>query len=370
MAYNLGVVGIGHWFERLYAGMLKTDQIHLLKAASASGVDKKKAQLEKLKLPDSSYYQIKGSEIPSDFFAGLDIVHISDPNEFHAAQTIQALTEGKITLTEKTFGVNKEEFDTVVTYIRENNLQNRAYLHLHYAHKLLTSELLEMLKRFTKDYGKVVSSSATFFEKDVDEPRKRRLWLFSKESGGLFMDWIHPFEIYYRGALAEKMDLKEIKLYETNPDYAIKDPTGIYAKVQLEGTFLKDRVDAHIRVAKGLKKDQQKKQMSFTFESGQILIINFVDSEVEYSSPNRGEWELRGAEGGDFIVAGVPTGPNASDIFVNDILELCRGRNPGFTIDDLEIVYGPQWRYQELAKDSKLITDSGEVAAFVQEGLK
>ena len=31
MSYKLGAVGFGHWFERLYAGMVKTEQIKLFK---------------------------------------------------------------------------------------------------------------------------------------------------------------------------------------------------------------------------------------------------------------------------------------------------------------------------------------------------
>ncbi|MCL5413321.1 MAG: Gfo/Idh/MocA family oxidoreductase, partial [Candidatus Marsarchaeota archaeon] len=131
MTHTIGVIGIGHWFERLHKGMIKTDEIELIKVASASGLEKHKAQLERLKLPDFDYYRIEpGRPVPEEFFDGVDIVHISDPNEFHAAQTLQSLKKGKITITEKTYGVNREEFENVMNYIKANNLENRSYLHL------------------------------------------------------------------------------------------------------------------------------------------------------------------------------------------------------------------------------------------------
>ena len=55
MAYNLGVVGIGHWFERLHAGMVKTNEIRLLKIAGASPVESKLARLKGLGVEKENY---------------------------------------------------------------------------------------------------------------------------------------------------------------------------------------------------------------------------------------------------------------------------------------------------------------------------
>ena len=103
MPYNLGVVGIGHWFFRLHEGMVKTNDIQLLKIAGASDAEKHRTQLEKLNVPEFNYYQIKpGEQIWDDFFSDVDIVQIADPCEFHASQMLQSLKKNKIVVVEKT----------------------------------------------------------------------------------------------------------------------------------------------------------------------------------------------------------------------------------------------------------------------------
>ncbi|MDE1833736.1 MAG: Gfo/Idh/MocA family oxidoreductase [Candidatus Micrarchaeota archaeon] len=371
MTSNLGVVGIGHWFFRLHEGMSKTNEIRLLKVASASSIDKHKEQLAKLGVPQSSYYEIgKEQLINDDFFKDLDIVHIADPNEFHKTQTIQALQNGKITITEKTLGINRQEFDEILTYVTENNLQSRVYLHLHYAHKLLTLQLPELLKRLTKEYGKITSTSATFFESELADVKRRRLWLFQPKNGGLFMDWIHPFEVYYKGALADQMEFIDADQYVVNPEYDTLNPTGIHSRIKIGGIFFAKGAEANIRISIGIKgQKNEAKGIRFVFEQGQCLDLNFVSSEVEFNTDYRGSWTLREKDGGKIIESVQPKGPTASDILVNDILELCRRRNPGFTPKDLSIIYGPQWEYQEIARQKPLITDPESVRKFINEGM-
>ncbi len=368
MTHTIGVVGIGHWFERLHKGMVKTNEIILTKVASASGLEKHREQLSKLNLPAFDYYRIEpGKPMPDGFFDGVDIVHISDPNEFHAAQTLQSLKKGKITITEKTYGVNRDEFENVVNYIKANNMEGKSYLHLHYAHKLLTLQLPDMLKRLTKEYGKIVSTSFTLFEKEVSNVKMRRLWLLTPKNGGLFMDLMHPFETYYKGALATTLDLVDINAFIVNPEYDTVNPTGVYAKVRIGGIFFAEDAYAHIRVGMGLK-SRETKMARFIFESGQCLNLYFVGSEVEFSTENRGSWEVLDKVNGQVIKSDSPKGPTSSDVLVNDILELCRGRNPGFTLDDLKMIYEPQWRYQEMMKSRKPITSGKEVEDFEMDG--
>ncbi|MCL5413526.1 MAG: hypothetical protein M1569_03950, partial [Candidatus Marsarchaeota archaeon] len=278
-----------------------------------------------------------------------------------------SLKKGKITITEKTYGVNREEFENVMNYIKANNLENRSYLHLHYAHKLLTLQLPDMLKRFTKEYGKILSTSTTLFEKEVDDVRMRRLWLLNPKNGGIFMDLMHPFETYYKGALAKTLELEDISALIVNQEYDRVNPTGVYAKVKIDGMFFAENAYAHIRVGMGLKTSGTK-SMRFLFESGQCLDLHFIDSEVEFETENRGFWELLEGIGGKVIASESPRGPTSSDVLVNDILELCRGRNRGFTLEDLDIIYEPQWKYQKLMKSTRLITDQKEVNNFEQDG--
>ena len=367
----MGIIGIGHWFERLYEGMLRSDTIRLRHAASASGYERKRQQLEKIGIGERDYFRILGAEpVPAGFFDGLDIVHISDPNEFHAQQTLQSLSSGKVTITEKTFGVNREEFRSVTDYIRKSRAESKAYLHLHYVHKLLTVYLPSMLDAFVGSYGKIAASSATFFEAAPKDPAKRRLWLFAPGSGGLFMDWIHPFEVYYKGAQADSMDLSHVENYVMDKSYGTDHPTGVHAEVALAGKNFSAGAAAHVRIAKGIRPEYQKEAMRFIFEGGQCLDLSFLHSEVEFMTKQRGTWELRDRVNGRVIDSACPQGPTSSDILVNDIAVLCKGVNQGLTLGDIGAIFEPQWQYQERYGFGDAISSEEKVNGFIRDGLE
>ncbi len=361
MTYNLGAVGFGHWFERLYAGMVRTNQIKLAKIAGVSSVESKTERLKSVGMNKNMYYKIdKNGPIPNEFFEGLDIVHISDPNEFHAEQTIQALEKGKITITEKTYGVNKKEFYTVIEYIKKNHLENMAYLHLHYLHKLLTVELLGLIKKFEREHGKIVDVAATFFEATREEDLRRSSWLFSMNSGGLFMDWIHPFEILYRGTKADSIELEDVSLYLMNREYTQTDPSGIEASISLTGEFYKGKVQGKIRIAKGATFD--KKAVRFYLEDGAFLELSYVNSDREASTGMRGCWTLN--KNGVDLESNCPLGQDTSEFFVNDILKLVTGEPVGFGIEYMEKIFQPQWRYQDMYKNKELISNAESISKF------
>ena len=158
--YNLGAVGFGHWFNRLYAGLRDSGEVKVAKIAGVSSIDGKLKKMREMGIGEDAYYQIgMDGPIPDRFYDGLDIVHISDPNEYHAEQTMDSLRHGKITITEKTWGINKKEFDDVARFVEDNDLGNKAYLHLHYLQKQLTKGLDALLDKYTGEYGKVKSVS-------------------------------------------------------------------------------------------------------------------------------------------------------------------------------------------------------------------
>jgi hypothetical protein len=362
MAYALGAVGFGHWFERLYEGMRKNEEIRLAKVVGVSGIGSKTERLRAVGLSENEYYRIgPGEDLPQSFFDGLDIAHISNPNAFHARQTMQALSAGKITVTEKTFGIDRAEFEGVVDYIKGNGFRGKAYLHLHYVHKLLTIMLPDLLSKCTGRYGKVIEVSASFLERRSDEDLRRKGWLFSKESGGLFMDWIHPFEILYVGALADSACLSHIRQYVVNPEYGESNPTGIEAIADLKGRLFSGDAHAAIRIAKGTA--ESKKSVRFIFESGDHLDLNYSGSEEEFSTVRRGEWSI--FEGGREVETWRPKGPDTSELLIADILEMCRGRRAGLSLEYLSKIFEPQWEYQSLSSASEL--EGGPAAAeFVE----
>ena len=361
MVYNLGAVGFGHWFERLYSGMVRTNQIKLDKIAGVSSVESKIDRLKSVGIDKNKYYKIDPeSLLPDAFFDGLDIVHISDPNKYHAEQTIQSLEKGKVTITEKTYGVDKKEFYSVVDYIKKNKLENMAYLHLHYLHKLLTVELFGLIKKFEVEHGKITGVSATFFEASREEDLRRSSWLFSLENGGLFMDWIHPFEILYRGTDAHSIKLNSVKNYIMNKEYSNINPSGIEAKIELEGNHFKNKVNGSIRIAKGAPFD--KKTVRFYLEDNSFLELAYMSSDREAATGMRGCWSLN--KNSIDIASNCPRGPDTSEFFVNDILKLVTGEPAGFGIEYMEKIFETQWTYQELSKNKELISDTEELGLF------
>jgi predicted dehydrogenase len=368
MAYSFGAVGFGHWFNRLYAGLKKSDEFKVTKVAGASEVNGKLEKLREIGLDESNYYRIAGGKpIPEEFFSGLDVVHVSDPNEYHAEQTIDSLKHGKYTITEKTWGVNKEEFYSVVNFIKENELADKTYLHLHYLHKKLNLDLEKMLKRYTKRHGKIRRVSTTLFEGNETEEQdaRRRGWLFSPRGGGIFMDTgIHMCEVIISGAKAKKLTLDDVKPFGVRTDWDSVNATGVEAGVGVSGRYFTPEAKGTIRVAKGT--GHSLRAARFYFESGAYLELHYLHSDVEYVSDKRGDWALY--ENGNVVESGSPRGLNNSEVFVNEIVEMCKGRNVGLTLRQVEQLFEPQWSYQEMIKNKALETSQERISAFVAEG--
>ncbi len=367
--YKLGAVGLGHWFERLYEGMKKGNRIKVVKAVGTSEVERKIELLNVFGIEKNNYYKINpDGSIPDEFFSDLDIVHISDPNKFHSEQAIQSLEKGKYVIVEKTIGVTKDEFDRTIKYVEENGYRDRMYLHLHYTHKLLTLELPSILFRFTKDYGRIKKIGSAFFEEENDSDMKRSRWLFNDENGGLFMDWIHPYEIVILGALAEKITIRGLKQYAVNQKYSNDFPTGVETFMEVNGEYFSDDAAWISRISKGVPKGKGIKKVWFIFENGFRLDLHYISSELEFNSDKRGEWKLFDDKN-RLLKHESPKGKTSSEILVEDIVEMCIGNAKVLTIDKIKKLFEPQWKYQELSKNSALITDNGEVDKFINSGM-
>lgn len=366
MPYNLGAVGIGHWFNRLYVGLKESNEFRLAKIAGKSDVESKLSKLEEFGLTMDDYYQVKpGDLLPERFYQELDVVHLSNPNEYHAQQTIDSLRRGKVTVTEKTWGVDMQEFDMVAKFIKENRLEKKAYLHLHYLHKLPVINLEAQLKSYTKRYGKITKVVGTFFEQETEEDHRRKGWLFSQKSGGLFMDiGIHLCEVIVAGARAKEVELEDTTLFAVKPDYDNENPTGVEAVVTISGKYFKKGAKGFLRVSKGTP--TRTVATRFYFENEAHLDLMFLHSDEEYSSPARGSWKFYSK--GALLESGEPKGPNNSELFVNEILEMCKGRKAGLSVDDAVTLFEPQWRYQEMARDKSLERERTEIESFIAKG--
>ncbi len=371
MVYKIGAVGLGHWFRRLWYGLKDTEQIKIVRAAAVSDVFSKTESLKEVGLTPDDYYRVApGEPLPEKFFEGLDLVHISNPNEFHSSQTEQALEHGKYVITEKTWGVNRKEFESVARFLKERDYEKKAYLHLHYLHKQLTQILPSLLKQYTAKYGKITNAHLTFFERKNDEDDRRKTWLFSGRNGGLFMDWVHPYEVLSNGAQADNISVQDTDLFEVNSSYNTIDATGVYTYVDISGKYFANNAMGEISIAKGVNPDLHTKRARLYFESGHYLELNYVDSEVEFRNHTFGNYQLVEQKDGraTVIEKHEPAGKNTAELFVEDILRLCRGEGPMFGMDVMQKIFKPQWEYQRLAKDKKLISDAEQISKFLQYG--
>jgi predicted dehydrogenase len=371
---KLGVVGLGHWFNRLHVGMERKSGLKLTKVVGTRAFLEKAAELEHFGISKENYYTIRpnpSEPISPEFFEGIDVVQIANPNKFHASQTKQSLGAGKCTITEKTIGVTKEEFYDVLNYMDKNGCRDRAYMHLHYIHKQPVIEFSRLLPNLVEEYGKITSFSSTFFEAEREEDMHRK-WLFSPENGGVFMDWVHPFEIMIHGASASFAGFEDLRLYILNSSYDESNPTGVGALVKLRGKYPDGNTVGAIRVGKGVKNDHAKKEAKIVFESGAYIKLRFVSSELEFNSEDRGSIELvkEKPSGNEFVFSRKLSGADTSELLIEDIMNLCKRKQTTLPISKATEIFEAQWEYQRLVADEKATRDASNLDAFIKSGLE
>ena len=69
------------------------------------------------------------------------------------------------------------------------------------------------------------------------------------------------------------------------------------------------------------------------------------------------------------IASGNPGGLNNSEVFVSQIIDLCKGKNTGLTIKEINLLFDPQWKYQEIAKEIHIEKGQNEIDAFILRGI-
>lgn len=370
MEYRLGVIGLGHWFSWLTAGLGVEGGLDLKKAVGTKPFEDKKELLSSFGITRENYYiSDSNGKVPDQFFENIDVVHISDPNKFHYDQAIDSLSHGKYVITEKTLAVNKEQFQKLTTFLQNNGYQDRVYLHLHYLHKQPTIEFAKALPDLIKQNGKIKSIQASFFE-PVNAEDPRRTWILSLENGGIFMDWVHPYEVIYYSTRCSFGKILELKNFVTNATYDQVNPTGVEATIEVTGNNYANGATATIRAAKGVENKYLSKSIKFVFESGNYLMLRFPSHDVEFNSSERGKMELFSGEGSRVLMSKKFSGSNTSEIFVNEIIYLIKGDHKGLKLNEISEIFKPQWEYQEMTKSKELIKDTKQVSLFLDQGIE
>ncbi len=370
--YKLGAVGVGHWVMRLKRTMDTDGRMNINKAVGVTWYEDKKEILDKFGITRENYFRIEPEKsLPEEFFDGLDVVQIASHNEFHKEQTIQSLEHEKVTVTEKTFATDRENFTEAIDFIKSNNHEKKVAIHLHYLGKILTLELPKILSFATKEYGKITHAIGTFFE-EINPEDVRRNWLFRPENGGILMDWIHPLGILSYTCKADFIDCLEADSYVINKDYDYINPTGAYAKFKIGGSNFTQDALAYVRVGKGFPHGITHKTLRLVFEKNAFLDLNYISSEQEFNSELRGTWELIEIKNGkrNVVSFGSPTGPISYQFMLNEMIEMINGKKPSLSLDDIKRIYEPLWKFQEATKNKEPKRDENDIKNFIKAGLE
>ena len=368
MQYNLGVVGLGHWFGWLERGVSEKGSLRLVKAVGTKQFEEKAKLLSGFGITKDKYYiSDPDGRIPDKFFEGLDLVQISDPNRFHKSQAIESLEKGKYVVVEKTLAVNERELEEIKSFVKKKGMEGKIYLHLHYLHKQPTLALAGAMPKLVAKYGKIRSIEATFFE-PVNEEDPRRTWLLAPENGGIFMDWVHTSEIIFRTTKCGFGRIKQASDFAVNNSYDNVNPTGVECVIAVSGSNYEDGATATMRMAKGTEKAYACKSLRAVFGSGFSASLCYPGHEAEFNNANeRGMLKILDADGRE-ISSERLSGPNSSEIFISEVLDLCGGKHVGLSLDEVSEVFKSQWEYQRTAGTRKLITDRKSIDAFLKNG--
>lgn len=361
---RMGVIGLGHWFNRLEKSLADAS-INVAKAIGTKSFDERAQRLAELGIGRKDYY-IGGRDgsIPEGFFSGIEAVYVSSPNSLHGTQARQSLEREKCTIVEKTLATNERDFNSIVGFIGSNGYAAMTYLHLHYMHKQLTLAMDALLSEMGRSHGRIRRTAATFLEPYKESDRHRK-WLFSAGEGGIFMDWIHPYEVLFHGAKASSIVLREARTFILNREYGA-EPSGVEAISEISGPHFAEGAVAAVRVGKGARSGM--KRVRTYFEDGAYADFDFANNEDELGTGHRGSWSLFERDG-RAAGGGKPTGPDTSEIFAHDIAELCRGNNNGLTVEEIKRLYRPQWDFQRMSHGAAAQTDPEKVARFADDAL-
>lgn len=368
MQYNLGVVGLGHWFGWLERGVGEKGGLRLVKAVGTRPFVEKTELLSGFGITKDKYY-ISGTDgrIPERFFEGLDLVQISDPNRFHKEQTIESLRKGKRVVVEKTLAVNEKELEEIKSFVKRNGMENMIYLHLHYLHKQPTLALAKSVPKLVAEYGKIKSVEANFFE-PVNDEDPRRAWLLAPVNGGIFMDWVHASEVIFRTTGCSFGRIRQMRDFAVNRSYDNVNPTGVEGVVGVSGSNYGRGAVATMRMAKGTEKIYANKSLKVVFKSGFSAFLCFPGHEAEFNNANeRGTLKILDADGKE-VSSERLSGPNSSEMFISEVLDFCRGKHAGLNLDEISEIFKSQWEYQRTASTRKLITDRKSIDTFLKNG--
>lgn len=359
--HRIGIVGAGHWSRRLKTG-LDPSVFEVYKTVDVLSFDDKRDLLFDLGVSRDRHYEIEeGDPLPEEFFDGVDVVQVASPVEFHLDQTLQALEHDAFTVTEKSYGADREQFESALDYLDDEDVWNSSYLHLHYLKKLLTIKMPGVLDRVVESHGPVRRVQATFIEEHSEEDAQRG-WLFEPSNGGVMLDWIHPIEVLV-DATEARFDLVSGEGYRVEPGYS-EHPTAAHAEFEVSGPVYGDDARADVRVGKGF--DETRKVLRFEFDDAHVD-FEYADSETEFESPYRGRWTWRSE--GEVVDSGEPRGDIPYELMAEELRHAVELGNTPMDEEKIRAMYEPVWSFNEDVDLQNPVEDEDAIQRFVDDAV-
>ena len=359
MTYNVGTVGLGHWARR-FRECVHNSPIRITKAVGTRAFEEKRHELETYSINKDRYFRIgAGDPIPKEFFDGLDAVHIVSPNQFHMNQAKNSLENDKVTVVEKTFAVTKNDFADFADFVRRGGHDGIVTLHMHYLFKALTIQLGNMIDDLTKKYGKILSVSATFFEKSKEEDM-RRSWIFGPENGGVILDWVHPISIVTHVLGAKLYQCESSRAFLTQAYNDTLNPTAAEVIFKAMGDRFTNGAPVTVRVGKGIETNFKRIRINF---DGAFVDATYMSTESEITTGKRGTIEIHGND--PLLIEA--SGRLSYEHMIDEMVSMIFGNAPKMTVKQTSNIFEPVWMSQE--KVSGLIKDKNYVDKFVRSGL-
>jgi predicted dehydrogenase len=361
MVHRIGIVGAGHWSKRLVKG-IGDHPFEVYKTVDVLSYDEKSGLLGAIGVPRERHYEIDaGDGLPDGFLDGVDVVQVASPVEYHLSQTREALDAGKFVVTEKSYAADRDGFEDALRAL--DGRWDSSFLHLHYLNKVPTKVMPPVLERATERGGGVEHVEATFIEERNDEDANRG-WLFEPENGGVMLDWVHPIEVL-GVACGAALSLRDATPYLVEPDYS-DCATAARAEFGVSGELFADGATATVNVGKGF--DETHKRMRFELGDGGHVDFVYADSEDEFDTDYRGEWEWR--RNGRVVESGKPTGPIPYEILIDELADAVDGGGTWVNEERLRRVYEPVWEYNEAVDITKPVEDADAVESFRRNAVR
>jgi len=334
---KIGLIGLGDCtLKRFFPQLAKEGSFEIAKAADVDLEHGKLSTVQAVSGNVQAYLLPPGAtELPEEFFDGLDIVYIASPHSaigspygFHFTQTLQSLKHRIFTVTEKPLVKDERELSELEKIVKSERVSDLLFAQDHYLLKPTSMYAMKHFPEWIEKYGKIESIDGFFLEVGNLQGLEREHWLIDRDKGGgLLIDTgVHLFSIITKIAGAKVTRCDEAVAIDMFPEVGFKGETGFYGRLTAEGDNIvpSESPNIIVRVAKGYRTDNK----------SMVLHLEKADITLDYAS---GDYKVivkpKDAEGQSIqLTKDYPHEYRTLAEMVRN--SLTKGEKPFLTIDD------------------------------------